>query len=73
MVRQNLIPILGILGISGILGFFAFLENSGKKEEYFDCVEYQDSIFILNYQISQLQIEVGSLLLVIEELDKTKK
>lgn len=66
-IRERLLFFIVIVFISAFLGVGILSVDRKNKQVHRDCEEYQDSIYLLNYKISQLEIKVGSLLLKIEE------
>jgi hypothetical protein len=66
-IRENLIPILAISFISVLLSLGVLSVDRKNTQVHRDCEEYQDSIYLLNYKISQLEMKVGSLLLKLED------
>jgi hypothetical protein len=45
-------------------------DGIASTDEEYPCAEYQDSIYLLNYKVSQLELKVGSLLLKLEEVEE---
>lgn len=71
-IRKNLIPILAISFISVLLSFGIQSVNRQISPQDTDCAEYQDSIYILNYEISQLEIEIATLSLILDEIEEVR-
>lgn len=68
-VRERLFILLGIVFVSVFLALGVLSVDRKNTQVHRDCEEYQDSIYLLNYKISQLEMKVGGLLLRLEEVD----
>jgi L-cystine uptake protein TcyP (sodium:dicarboxylate symporter family) len=68
-VRERLLIILVIVFISAFLGVGILSVDRKNTQVHSDCEEYQDSIYLLNYKVTQLEMKVGSLLLRLEEIE----
>jgi hypothetical protein len=73
-IREKFIFFLSsmLLVILVTIGLFFIDKKAGVKysDEEYPCAEYQDSIYLLNYKVSQLELKVGSLLLKLEEVEE---
>jgi hypothetical protein len=73
-IREKFIFFLSsiLLVILVTIGLFFIDEKEGGEysDKEYPCAEYQDSIYLLNYKVSQLELKVGSLLLKLEEVEE---
>jgi hypothetical protein len=73
-IREKFIFFLSsiLLVILVTIVLFFIDEKAGVEStpEEYQCAEYQDSIYLLNYKVSQLELKVGSLYLKLEEVEE---